>query len=377
MLVILLSAYKNKGNIMSGDKPKTVRKALAAGFYGDLAMVGSEKTAAMDAQQLEKLHINFPINTVVPSLLNPRRRTLDRAGVTPDSVAELAIKEFESKADWLARMDGHIASITDPKSQLIWLNLVDLAVSILEQGILQPVIVNKDHVIVAGERRWTASQLAGKKHLRVIVRLFSSVEEAIFRLTENLRRSDLSVAETVSGLRSVVAISLGSCEPENNRITIDEVSAITGAGRTTSAYYRAFCRLPDGDPVLNAILDDQYSSVRLAYIDAAERVRVLLSSNTKEPLLAPAEEPIEGGEESPKKTGNDKAEFTKAKIKVPMRPSVSRLIDVFASLDGLPEKIAGELIAISKQWNAVDDKEKAKLLASAMDMTIEFLETKQ
>lgn len=360
----------------NSEKPKTVRKALATGFHGDLAVIGSAQTAAMDAQQVEKLHINFPVNTIIPSSLNPRRRTLDRAGVTPETIAALAIKELESKAEWLARTDAYVASIADPKSQLIWLNLIDLAVSILEQGILQPVIVNKDHVIVAGERRWTASQLAGKKHLRVIVRLFSSVEEAVFRLAENLRRSDLSVAETVSGLRSVISVSLGACAPNNERITIDEVSALTGAGRTTSAYYRAFCRLPDDDSVLQAILDDSYTSIKLAYADAAERVRLLLAGN-EAPVPAPAEQPLEGGEEAPKKTGSDEAKFAQARIKVPMRPSVSRLIDVFATLDGLPESTAEELAYMSKQWNAVDDKEKAKLLAAAMDMAVEFLEAKK
>lgn len=359
----------------NSGKPKTVRKTLATGFHGDLTIIGGMQSAEMDAQQLEKLHINFPNSSIAPSSLNPRRRSLDRAGVTPEAISDLAIKELESVTDWLSRVDAYINSIADTKSQQIWINLFDLAVSILEQGILQPIIVNKEHIIVAGERRWTASQLAGKQFSRVIVRVFTSVEEAVFRLAENLRRSDLSVAETVSGLRAVIAVSLGACVPDNEKITIDAVSALTGAGRTTAAYYRAFCRLPEDDDILNAINNDEYTNIKLAYADAAERVRLLLAGDE-----APAadDKTADGADELSKAEPKAKSvEVAQAKLKVPMRPSLSRLIDVFATLEGLPEAVASELAYMSKQWNDVDDKEKAKILAAAMSMAVEFLEANQ
>lgn len=359
----------------NSGKPKVVRKTLATGFHGDLTVIGGMQSAEMDAQLLEKLHINFPNSSIKPSSLNPRRRSLDRAGVTQEAIDALAIKELEAMPDWLARVDAHVNSIADTKSQQIWLSLIDLAVSILEQGILQPIIVNKEHVIVAGERRWTASQLAGKKHSRVIVRVFTSFEEAVFRLAENLRRSDLSVAETVSGLRAVVAASLGACEPDNEKITIDAVSALTGAGRTTAAYYRAFCRLPEDDDILSAINNDEYTNIKLAYADAAERVRLLLAG-----VDAPAADgtTLEGGDDlSTVEPKVKSVKVAQAKLKVPMRPSVSRLIDVFATLEGLPEAVASELTYMSKQWHDVDDKEKAKILAAAVNMAVEFLEAKQ
>jgi ParB family chromosome partitioning protein len=79
--------------------------------------------------------------------------------------------------------------------------LAELAASITEYGVLQPIIVrppdskHKEYVIVAGERRWRASQLAGLKHVPAIVRSLQDLEHLELALVENVQRVDLSPLE--------------------------------------------------------------------------------------------------------------------------------------------------------------------------------------
>ncbi len=79
--------------------------------------------------------------------------------------------------------------------------LAELASSIKQYGVLQPIIVrppdaqHKTYVIVAGERRWRASQLAGLKTIPAIVRSLQDLEHLELALVENVQRVDLSPLE--------------------------------------------------------------------------------------------------------------------------------------------------------------------------------------
>lgn len=334
------------------------------------------QTLELESQKTEKLYINFKVGMIKQSPLNPRRISLDKAGVTSEVVEQLALRDGESTEQWHKRLESHVEGMTDNVSRDVWIDLIDLATSIHEEGILQPIVLNKHHVIVAGERRWTASQLAGKKTARVIVRVFTALEEAIFRLAENLRRSDLSVAETVGGLRSVVALSLGPCAPDNEEITVVKVAEITGAGRTTAAYYRAFCRLPDNDAVLDNLLDGGYTNIKAAYTDAAERVRFLQGIEVKkEPDESKKDDDKPVVDDGKKDDGSKKQSASVAKVKVQICPAVSRLIDVFAKLDGIPTDVSSEISELSAQWATASDKDKSVILTNALNLAISHLET--
>lgn len=350
------------------------RTKLGADTENDAARVAK---AGLMVQSNEKLHIHFKNTSIKASSLNPRRITLDRAGVTPEAVARLAIGEGETKKLWQERLNDHIETLSED-NKAVWLELTDLAFSILEQGILQPIIVNTNHVIVAGERRWTASQLAGRTTSRVIVREFTELEEAIFRLAENLRRSNLTVAEIVMGLRKVIAMSLGECSPDNKLIKIDAISELTGAAQTTATYYRALCRLPDDDPVLADIKEGKYTSLRVAYRDASLRVREIIKGEPIE--VAGQDDGQSDDDKSPqvltKKSNTDEGKRTVVKLNIELRPSVSKLIDVFANLEGISKPVSSEISALSGKWKDADNKERTELLTQAFNLAVEFLESK-
>ncbi len=85
-----------------------------------------------------------------------------------------------------------------PRKKFLKNDLEDLANSIIEKGIIQPLIVRKIsnnsdiYQIVAGERRWRAAQIARVHNVPVIVRDFTDLEVLEVAIIENIQRSDLN-----------------------------------------------------------------------------------------------------------------------------------------------------------------------------------------
>ena len=87
-------------------------------------------------------------------------------------------------------------------------DLEDLAASIKEKGVIQPLIVRlvdgDKYEIVAGERRWRAAQMAQLHDLPVIVREFTSSEVLEIAIIENIQRADLNAVEEAMGYRQLM-----------------------------------------------------------------------------------------------------------------------------------------------------------------------------
>ncbi|MCA8881169.1 MAG: ParB/RepB/Spo0J family partition protein [Rhodobacteraceae bacterium] len=89
-------------------------------------------------------------------------------------------------------------------------DLADLANSIREKGVLQPLIVRRTpdgatpYQIVAGERRWRASQIAQLHELPVLVREFTDAEVLEVAIIENIQRADLNPLEEAAGYRQLM-----------------------------------------------------------------------------------------------------------------------------------------------------------------------------
>ena len=85
--------------------------------------------------------------------------------------------------------------------------LRELADSIKQRGVLQPILVNKKdghYEIVAGERRWRAAKMAGLAKIPVIVREFSEQELTEVALIENIQREDLNPIEEAQAYRQLM-----------------------------------------------------------------------------------------------------------------------------------------------------------------------------
>lgn len=95
-----------------------------------------------------------------------------------------------------------------PRAHLDEAKLEELAQSIREHGVLQPLIVTQgespgQYLLIAGERRWRAAQRAGLQRVPVIVREASDQQRLELALIENLQRDDLDPLETAEAYRQL------------------------------------------------------------------------------------------------------------------------------------------------------------------------------
>lgn len=95
-----------------------------------------------------------------------------------------------------------------PRQQFDPSELAELAQSIAERGIIQPIIVRKlaedQYQIVAGERRWRAAQMAKLHSVPTIVRNYTAVEVQEIALIENIQRQDLNVMEEAQAYQALM-----------------------------------------------------------------------------------------------------------------------------------------------------------------------------
>jgi len=124
--------------------------------------------------------------------------------------------------------------------------LTELAESIREHGLLQPLIVTrsseegggagKEYQLVAGERRWRAAELAGLAHVPVIVKEATSQQQLEWALVENLQRADLNPLETANAYQMLI---------DEFGLNQEQVADEVGKSRTAVTNALRLLRLPD------------------------------------------------------------------------------------------------------------------------------------
>lgn len=121
------------------------------------------------------------------------------------------------------------------------LKLDELAASIREHGIIQPLIVTRTtgpgapYTLIAGERRWRAAQLAGLSHVPVIIKDVAPQQMLELALIENIQRSDLSPLEEAAAFQQLM---------NDFGLTQDQVAERVGRSRVAVANTVRLLRLP-------------------------------------------------------------------------------------------------------------------------------------
>jgi ParB family chromosome partitioning protein len=146
--------------------------------------------------------------------------------------------------------------------------LEELASSIKEHGIIQPLIVKQEedyYVIVAGERRWRAARLAGLKEIPVIIQDYTTKELMEISLIENIQREDLNAIEEAKAYETLMnqfsltqeelAGRIGKSRPAIANtlrlLQLDEkIQELIIQGEITEGHGRAILRLPDKEAQL-------------------------------------------------------------------------------------------------------------------------------
>ena len=157
--------------------------------------------------------------------------------------------------------------------------LAELAQSISEHGVLQPILVRPmlhgGYQIVAGERRYRASRLAGLTEVPVVVRELTDAETMQLALIENLQREDLSPLEEAAGYRTLM---------DEYGLTQDEVAKTVGRSRSAVANTVRLLALPD--QIKPLVEEGKLSS---------GHARALLAIADQEKMTAAAQKVVDSG----------------------------------------------------------------------------------
>ena len=156
--------------------------------------------------------------------------------------------------------------------------LQDLANSIMEQGVLEPILVRpleKGFQLIAGERRWRASGLAGKKDIpAIILDVKDPSQLALIGLVENLQREDLNPVEEAVAFNDL---------SENYNMTQEEISKSVGKSRSVVANTMRILSLPSKivDMVRNGRLSSGHTRVLLSVEDSIKQLRLATLAVTR------------------------------------------------------------------------------------------------
>ena len=150
--------------------------------------------------------------------------------------------------------------------------LQELAQSIAEHGILQPLVVRPiadgQYEIIAGERRFRASQIAGLTKIPCVVKNYTDQQALAVALIENLQRSDLNILEVATALQQLV---------QDFKLTHEKAAELVG--RSRSAVTNILRLLELSEPVKEALYnnDIEMGHARAMLTLAASQQKLLLT----------------------------------------------------------------------------------------------------
>lgn len=199
-----------------------------------------------------------------------------------------------------------------------------LKISIAEMGVILPIIVSKAdkkglHTIIAGERRWRASKMAGLKKIPVIIRDYDDKVSAEVALIENLQRENLDAVEEAKGYKSLI---------DGFSMTQEDISKKVGKSRSYITNTLRLLNLPDS--VLKLLIEGDLER---------GHARAILGAPSKEDMEEIAKITVEDGlsvrqvEELVKKYSDVK------KPKLPKKKETKENVELKAFSEGLSKRL--------------------------------------
>ncbi len=290
-----------------------------------------------------------------------RKRGLGRglsALMADVSETETVAAKGPSAADQLVPIEQIAPNPDQPRKQFVQNDLDDLAASIREKGVLQPLIVraidDKNYEIVAGERRWRAAQMAQLHALPVIVREFSDIEVLEVAIIENIQRADLNAAEEAAGYRQLM---------DKFGHTQEKMAEALGKSRSHIANLLRLLNLPA--PVLELLRQGELSAGHARALIPAQDPMKLAQQVIKGGLSVRATEALvkselSGGAKA-KPTGSSSSEEKDADTKA-LEGDLSANLGMNVSLSHKPGQENGQLTVHYKTLDELD--ELCRLLSS-------------
>ena len=179
--------------------------------------------------------------------MQEKRRALGKGLEQLFSDESMNFEEFEESIVEEARKNNEIIEVNidelrpnpyQPRKVFDEIALNELALSIKEHGVFQPIIIKKSikgYEIIAGERRVKASKLAGKQTIPAILKEYTDEEMMDISLLENLQRENLSAIEEAKAYKAII---------DRAGITQDELAKKVGKSRSHITNMLGLLRLP-------------------------------------------------------------------------------------------------------------------------------------
>ena len=214
--------------------------------------------------------------------------------------------DTKDSGNMMLRLSSIEPNKDQPRKQFDEDALMELADSIRQHGVIQPLLVrpldNGMYQLVAGERRWRASRMAGLMEVPVVIRDLSDHETMEIALIENLQRKDLNVIEEALGYQQLmekydmtqekVAERVGKSRPAvANALRLlnlpDTVIDMVKAGDVTAGHARALLKLEDESEIIDIakkIQKGRYSVRDVEKITAKKKEEVKEVKTKEEPV---------------------------------------------------------------------------------------------
>jgi ParB family chromosome partitioning protein len=265
-----------------------------------------------------------------------QRLATERTGYTPALLDLLAPTEPGSVKDVRRMPIERIRSNPEqPRQHFDRETLADLAASIREHGVLQPILVRPwadgQYQIVAGERRWRASQLAGLAEIPVIIEELDDEAALEIAIIENLQREDISPLEEAEMFERMtkehgyslrkLATKLGKDKGYlENRLRLvdapDDVRELVSVRSDTLSH--AYELMKVQDPRRRRRLAKQVASGELSLVKLRQRIE---SFSRPEPAPQPEAAVAEGDWETPQEIATETATQVQIEVEEPQQAS--------------------------------------------------------
>lgn len=253
------------------------------------------------------------------------------------------------KPDTLMPIERVVPNPDQPRRTFDQDALSELAASIKEKGIIQPIIVRKDpkdeslYQIVAGERRWRAAQIANLHEIPVLVRSFDDTEVLEVAIIENIQRADLNPVDEAAGYRHLM---------QRFGHTQDQLSKVLGKSRSHVANQMRLLALPQDvlDLLAQGKLSAGHARALIGHPDAVSLAHTILQKNLS---VRDTEKLVKKGSQVP--AAPKPAAAAKDADTLQIEGELTAQIGMRVSIDHKPNQEGGNLSITYKSLEQLDD----------------------
>lgn len=191
------------------------------------------------------------IDSLIPDTGSAKGKTSTNSKPVVKEVVKEVIKEVKVPADAMMKISDIEPNREQPRKSFDKEALEELADSIRQFGIIQPIVVQKKddyYEIIAGERRWRAAKLAKIKEVPVVIKEYTKQEVMEIALIENIQRKDLNPIEEALAYKSLI---------DEYHLKQDELAKRVSKSRAAIANAMRLLRLTD--EIQNMLVNDEIS----------------------------------------------------------------------------------------------------------------------